>query len=349
MSIQEVALFAESISHSHPMRINTFFLLFLVILGCTATEPAQTKAPQDKNIVPIKKVVALGVKGDVALHVWGDGKVYQGKSKREILSLESPILQASFSKDGELVAGVLEDYLFVASLNGSFEKKFTAPKTRMSSVAFDSNQQAAFFAGVDGRIYRWKFLAENSLKKPSFERYTGHGSVVSSVKSDINSPVFFSSDWVGAFSAWLPYDADRFSGSFDKNIFGSTVFQSLDKLRVNANRLGDVTPIDFIAPSNGVVFVATQTGLIQQWQIRGFKQTGAIQAHTSSLVALDADNKGFIVSVGRDGIVKTWNGATIGQITLLSERTIQGAEHAVIGESKVFVSLKDGTIEEFDK
>lgn len=326
----------------------SLFSLFLLV-GCFGVNQPEQKSAPTQGVENSRKVLALGVRGDTPITVWSDGRVYEGKKRKEIFNYDAPIILASISRDGEMIAGVTSDNLFVASLDGSFIKKYNAPKTRMSSLAFDSSKQSVYFAGVDSRVYRWKFLAENTVKRPSFERYAGHGSVVSAVRSDVNSPVFFSSDWSGTLSAWLPYDADRFSGSFDKNIFGSTIFQEVEKIRVNAYRMGDVTPYDFLATAEGILFAASQNGVLDQWQIRGFKKTGMIQAHLSSLVSLDADLKGFVVSAGRDGTVRAWNGATIGQISFLNERVLTGAEHVAVGESKFFVSLKDGTIEEFQK
>lgn len=346
-----VALFIKSISHSYSMwsRIQiSLFSLFLLV-GCFgANQPEQKLVPTQGVEIP-KKVLALGVRGDIPITVWSDGKVFEGKKRKEIFNFDARIILAALSRDGEMIAGVTSDDIFVASLDGSFIKKYNAPKTRMSSLAFDSGKQSVYFAGVDSRVYRWKFLAENTVKRPSFERYAGHGSVVSAVCADLNSPVFFSSDWAGTLSAWLPYDADRFSGSFDKNIFGSTIFQEVEKIRVNANRMGDDSPYDFLAASEGIIFAASQNGVLDQWQIRGFKKTWMVQAHIGSLVSLDSDLKGFVVSAGRDGTVRAWNGATIGQISLLNERALIGAEHVAVGESKFFVSLKDGTIEEFQK
>src|SRR5690606_29308945 len=110
------------------------------------------------------------------------------------------------------------------------------------------------------------------------ERYLGHATVVSSIAYHPFGRVFFSGDWRGRLNAWLTYDSDPHEGRYDENIFGGLLFSEQAR-RAKAKRSGDKSIERLLVSSDGeFLFVATETGSLELWRVRGFRQLATVQA-----------------------------------------------------------------------
>jgi WD40 repeat protein len=190
-------------------------------------------------------------------------------------------------------------------------------EARVTSLEFQPSGESLLIGAADGRVYRWKFaLDANSLSTPDaqkqFERYSGPASVVSAVAYHPFGRIFFSGDWDGGLMTWLSYDSDKWAGEYDKNIFGSKLFQQ-KSVRTSAGR-GDAERIEQIVVSlNGErALVSVHDGTLELWQIRGFSKIGEIKAHGGLMHDVAAlPNFELIATAGRDGSIKIWELAKI--------------------------------------
>ena len=185
-------------------------------------------------------------------------------------------------------------------------------KTQISSLEFEPGGEAILIGGVDGKLYRWRFVAEQNAKTTSdreraFERYVGLASVVAVVRYHPLGRVFFSGDWLGEIGAWQAYDADPFGGKYIENLFGNRYF--MQKAVRTAVTLADASAVDQLEVSRDgeLLLSGSQKGMIEIWRVRGMMNLGEVQAHDGALAALafgsDAQSA---VSLGRDGKLKMW-------------------------------------------
>ena len=186
-------------------------------------------------------------------------------------------------------------------------------KTTVSSLEFEPNGEALLIGGVDGKLYRWLFIAEqkaNTLsdRERAFERYVGLASVVSVVRYHPLGRVFFSGDWLGDLGAWQAYDADPFGGKYIENLFGNRYF--MQKALRTSVKLADASAVDQLEVSRDgeLLLSASQKGQIEIWRVRGMMHLGEVQAHTGALAALAFASDGrSAASLGRDGKLRTWD------------------------------------------
>jgi WD40 repeat protein len=182
----------------------------------------------------------------------------------------------------------------------------------ITCLDFQPSGESLLIGAADGRVYRWKFAQDpEALDTPDaqklFERYSGPPTVVSAVAYHPYGRIFFSGDWDGGLNTWLSYDADKFGGQYDKNLFGAKLFQQ-KSVRTNAGR-GDAQRIEqILVSSDGEQELASMhDGTVELWQVRGFSKIGSVKAHgglVHHIAALPKFEK--IASAGRDGSVKIW-------------------------------------------
>ena len=225
-------------------------------------------------------------------------------------------------------------------------------KTQVSSLEFEPNGEALLIGGVDGKLYRWRFMAEQNAKTTSereraFERYVGLASVVSVVRYHPLGRVFFSGDWLGEIAAWQAYDADPFGGKYIENLFGNRYF--MQKALRTGVTLADAAAVDQLEISRDgeLLLSASQKGKIEIWRVRGMMNLGEVQAHDGALAALafGADGKSA-VSLGRDGKLKMWEIIPHDEFEPNGDRVpyelIQKKEFA-LAEGRALLALDDGT------
>lgn len=245
--------------------------------------------------------------------IFRDGEIQLGKKKRFSISLNKEVYTACISEKGTLISISTRDGFFLYEIKGQDDSgyfleemtRYEAMKVRMISSVFLDSEEAILFGGSDSRVYRWKFNREPSLRAPALERYSGHGTAVSAVAGLPATPIFFTGDWFGILSAWLPYDADRFHGQYDESIFGSRINAQVEKIRRVFSR--DQDPIQFLKTQGDKLFIAGQSGNLEQWKVRGMKKESMILAHKAGFVDLEISVLGTIATLGRDGAVKIWN------------------------------------------
>jgi WD40 repeat protein len=186
-------------------------------------------------------------------------------------------------------------------------------RTRSTDLEFHPDGRSLLIGGADGRIYRWRFADEREQKtikdqQKAVERYIGHGTVINAVAYHPYERVFFSADWKGILSAWLAYDADRFGGKYDVNLFPTSHYFSADTKR--ATKRGSDDPITqlSVTPNGERLIAATQKGKIEIWSVRGFAPQGSFEAHQGLIYSLAVSPDGkMAITVGRDGLVRVWN------------------------------------------
>lgn len=185
-------------------------------------------------------------------------------------------------------------------------------KARSTSLKFQFDGEAVLIGGADGRVYRWKYLQEatgktEDLREKALERYIAHSSVIGAIATHPFGRVFFSGDWLGNMYAWLPFDSDAYKGEYDLNLFGGRFFSS----EINFAKAGRAqTPIVAMECTNDGqrLFVATQTGDVEVWQIRGYKVVAHahVQDGLVTAMAINYDGTKFVIA-GRDGIIRVFD------------------------------------------
>jgi len=182
----------------------------------------------------------------------------------------------------------------------------------LTALDFQPSGESLLIGGADGRVYRWKFaLDPEVLDTPDaqkvFERYSGPPTVISAVAYHPFGRIFFSGDWDGGFNTWLAYDADKFSGQYDKNIFGSRLFQQ-NSVRSKASRSDSQRIEQILVSDDGEqALLSVHDGTVELWEIRGISRAGAVQAHSGlvhDMAVLPKFEK--IATCGRDGSIKIW-------------------------------------------
>ena len=189
---------------------------------------------------------------------------------------------------------------------------------KVTSLGFQPNGEGLIIGAADGNLYRWKFLQESQTtvldeKAKSFERYTGHSSVVSSVAMHPGGRVIFSGDWSGNLRAWKAYDADPVKAKYEENLFGPKFFA--DKALFVEKKSSSDDGIERIRVSEDgeFLFVALHSGALELWEVRGFVRRAVVAAHRGLIydLAISQDGK-RLATVGRDGFVRFWKVAEQG-------------------------------------
>ena len=240
--------------------------------------------------------------------LWADGL----KHAYQFISGGIHAEAAAFSAKSGFLAMLSGSNLYVySSATGQRVASLDEIKTRVASICFQPGGMALLLGGVDGEVYRWRFLesarSARSHEDKHLERYFGHANVVSAVAYHPIGRVFFSGDWSGALNAWLPYDADRFSGFYDRNILETKVFSD-KSVMVRSGRPSHaaVTSMAISADGENLVLV-DQEGFLEWWSVRGFGLLGRLQAHKGVIYSLSLSPGGtHVLSVGRDGKTRLW-------------------------------------------
>lgn len=232
---------------------------------------------------------------------------------RRLFKINGKIDSVAYAKSEERLAVAGDREIDIRSaVDGSILYSNAALKVHMNSLAFSPDGRALLMGGADARVYRWKFAAEAEAesekeREKALERYIGHSAVVGAVAYHPFGRVFFSADWRGRLNAWLNYDADIFQGEYDKNkVDGRFFSEQANRMRAEREKIESV---DFLRlrDDGEFLFLASQSGIVELWQIRGFKKRAEVQAHKGLIYNLAVSPTGDVVATcGRDGMVRIW-------------------------------------------
>jgi WD40 repeat protein len=139
-----------------------------------------------------------------------------------------------------------------------------------------------------------------------FERYVGHGGVVSSVVFHPAGRVFFSGDWTGSLRAWLRYDEDDYRGRWDAVSVPGRFYTEI-AVSASAARLPEAIEAVTVSKDAESLLSATRDGKLQVWSVRGFANRGEVKAHEGEVRSIALDSSGTLAaSGGRDGFIRLW-------------------------------------------
>jgi WD40 repeat protein len=319
-------------------------------------------APQKSEILELFSIhgswfQALVVHKSGRVFLW---EVPAGRSFH-LLDLPSEVSAIAFHRERGLIAFASATEVGVLDANSGRETaRLRRLKTRVASLVFQPDGAAIVAGGTDGEVYRWKFEEEKSAptvreEAKSLERYFGHSNVVSAVAYHPVGRVFFSADWSGVLSAWLPYDSDRFKGVYDENLFSTRAFSDRAS-RMRAGRSSESSIESLALSADGeALLVASQDGSLEWWRVRGFSLAASVAAHRGLVYDLAFAPSGKrAVSVGRDGKLKLWSlseqldsETAQTEFKLVREKefeTLGGARVSFLDESTLIVADKTGKV-----
>lgn len=221
-----------------------------------------------------------------------------------------PLFAGAVSDDGRLVAVSMRGVVRVMALDTCRTVAETRLiDSRVGSLVYSPDSRSLVLGAFDGKIYRWRFSEELSFHRSTallFERYVGHGGVVSSVAFHPAGRVFFSADWTGSLRAWLRYDEDDYRGRWDVAT-GSDRFYTDVSVSASAARLSEAIESMVVSDDGEFLLTATRDGTVQLWSVRGFRLRGQIAAHQGQIRSIALDPRGRVaVTCGRDGFVRSW-------------------------------------------
>lgn len=273
--------------------------------------PRQTHSSDILQLFPISGVPlqALSVDNLGQVYIWDLGE----KQARELLALPfRPETVAYDQASARLAVSHQSTVQILSADSGKEVASLRRLRTRVAALQFQPQADAIIIGGADGEIYRWKFgqatgPQASEIVEKELERYFGHGTVVSSIVFHPLGRVFFSGDWNGVLSAWLPFDADLYAGSYDENLFGLRAF-SEKSTRTIASRASRSSIVHLaVTPDGEALLVASQDGSLEWWKVRGFSRAAVVAAHKGLIYSLAISPQGKrIATLGRDGKIQLW-------------------------------------------
>ncbi len=267
---------------------------------------------------------------------WGrDGRII-GRSlarspKSFLLTQVNPnTVVVAFSPASGLVAGVEADGIFVRSLiDSSYILKLSRLGTRITSLEFSPNGESLLIGGADSMVYLWMFKDEElklEKNRPEWylQRYPGLGSAVSSLLFHPNGKFFIASDIRGTVSAWQRYGLDELRGRYSTNISGKRFLTSTTPR--TPIRAGRGESVDRVALDQSAQFMAMalQDGTIEIWRLKGARLESEIKAHEREIYSFDFIGNDHLVSIGKDGYIKSWTLSNSTETKVLEKDTQLG-------------------------
>lgn len=221
-----------------------------------------------------------------------------------------PLFAGAVSSDGRLAAVSARGMVRIVSLDDCSTVADThLIDSRVGSITFSPDSRSLLLGAFDGKVYRWRFselVGFHSGASLLFERYVGHGGVVSSVAFHPAGRVFFSTDWAGSLRAWLRYDEDDYRGRWDVAT-ASDRFYTEVSVSASAARLSEAIESMVVSGDGEFLLTATREGTAQLWSVRGFRMIGQTAAHQGQIRSIVLDQSGrTAVTCGRDGFVRRW-------------------------------------------
>ena len=294
-------------------------LLLIFFVGC-ASPPRRPLAARGGGAVSRPQIVGWELLPKSVITITSEGAINSASiphpdSERlspicRISADNSPIFSAATSSNGQLVVVSMRGVVRILSLpDCRLIAETRLIDSRISSLAFSPDSCSIIMGAFDGKVYRWRFLESGGFSENQhllFERYVGHGGVVSSVAFHPAGRVFFSADWTGSLRAWLRYDQDDYKGRWDV-VTGPGRFYTDVAVAVSAARFSE--PIDSLVVSSqgGYLLTSTRDGSVQLWSIRGFLLRGQTSAHDGQVRSIALSGSGELAATsGRDGFIRLW-------------------------------------------
>lgn len=298
-----------------------------------------------------------------AVSITADGEVYlwdiPGNKSYYLCEISSDFQAVALHSGRGLIAAAYTGRLDLYSIESCMRLAILdRVKTRFASVQFDSAGRAMLAAGIDGKVYRWRFahqLESRSVRdrQLSLERYFGHAASTSSLAVHPGGRVFFSGDTDGVIHAWRAYNADQFQGRYDQSEFG---FKGHSKVALRGKgRLAVPDRIESIKLSDDGkrLLLAAQDGRVEVWKVRGFVREAAVEAHTGLIydtAIVPGTGGALFFTVGRDSFVRLWrleenNDLRTVKIVMRKEFSVpDGRLIAGLSESSLLVGVRGGRI-----
>ncbi len=228
-----------------------------------------------------------------------------------IRQLTEPPTIAAIGANRALVAYANDSGIFVECIRGCSETfSLKQLKSRPSSIVFHKDDSSLVIGGLDGRVYRWRFMEEQEAssteeREMMVERYFAHSAVVSAVAPHPAGRAFFSADWSGNLIGWTSYSADAYGGEFDKNLFRGRFYADIPNAMF-ANRLPDRGICAISISRNGErLALGLEDGNVEVWEVRGFSLAAKKLMHNGRVVSVDISGDGTrVVSAGKDTKVR---------------------------------------------
>lgn len=303
-------------------------VLLVVVVGCSGLLGGCFASPSKEGKVALSSeverknrgLVGAAVLSSSVVAIRANGVLESGSlGKQEsvrmsaVCSLDGgdfPLFAGTVSGDGRLAAVSMRGVVRIVSLDTCRKVAETRLiDSRIGSLAFSPDARSLVLGAFDGKIYRWRFSEAVSFHRSSallFERYVGHGGVVSSVAFHPAGRVFFSADWTGALRGWLRYDEDDYRGRWDVAT-GSDRFYTDVSVSASAARLSEAIESMVVSGDGEFLLTATRDGTVQLWSVRGFRLRGQTAAHQGQVRSIALDRAGRVaVTCGRDGFVRLW-------------------------------------------
>lgn len=320
---------------------------------------------QEPSYGQSKRVITVDESGQVLVWDLEQNRAYS------LFKIQGPVTKAAISADGTLLAIATADRLaLISPFDGSEKYVLNRLDARILSLDFHPAGASILVGGADGRVYRWKFEQESNAstlreKELAFERYSGPSASVAAVAFHPRGRVILSGDFDGGLSAWLTYDSDAYSGSYDNSAFGPKFFAEASS-RVNGERTSTETIEKISFDRKGEFFaLARQDGFMEVWRVRGFVKLSELKIHQGLVfdLAIGTDSRGeakYISSCGRDGKVKIWqikgevapedpDAAPTFAVELLQEFPVPLVRRvAFVGELKLLAGDGQGRVHELD-
>jgi WD40 repeat protein len=335
-------------------------------LSAITSAPGKTVQTHQGEVLALRSVSGgeprlLSLGQDRKIVLW-DLPSGQGRLIREIS--QDPRV-ATFGESKSLIAWADDTGIYIECLQGcSGSLALKRLKSRPAALAFHDGDTSLLIGGLDGRVYRWRFMKEQEVsstedREKMIERYIAHHSVVSSIIPHPAGRAFFSADWEGSMVAWLAYSSDAFEGAFDKNVFKGRFYTDIPNALASA-RTPDRGICALAISKNGErIAVGTEDGHVETWEVRGFTMSSRKQIHKGRVMALDISADGNrVVSVGKDTKVKVSELSSDPSYPLnptalpkllndVSENPIPSAALAVfVSPSQVIATTKEGALAE---
>jgi WD40 repeat protein len=221
-----------------------------------------------------------------------------------------PFYAAALSADGRMAALSGRGVVRVTSLlDCRVVAETRSVLSRVGSLSFSPDGQSLLLGAYDGKVYRWRFSEQVQFHRNPvllFERYVGHGGVVSSVVFHPAGRVFFSGDWTGSLRAWLRYDEDDYRGRWDAVSVPGRFYTEI-AVSASAARLPEAIEAVTVSKDAESLLSATRDGKLQVWSVRGFANRGEVKAHEGEVRSIALDSSGTLAaSGGRDGFIRLW-------------------------------------------
>lgn len=257
--------------------------------------------------VPENSSLAVTVGKDKKVVIW-DLPSGQGTLIRQLVE---PPTVAAIGANRALVAYANDSGIFVECIQGC-SKTFSLKqlKSRPSSIVFHKDDSSLVIGGLDGRVYRWRFMEEQETstteeREMMVERYFAHSAVVSAVAPHPAGRAFFSADWSGNLIGWTSYSADAYGGEFDKNLFRGRFYADIPNAMF-ARRLSDRGICVMSISRNGErLALGLEDGNVEVWEVRGFTLAAKKLIHNGRVVSVDISGDGTrVVSAGKDTKVR---------------------------------------------